>query len=123
MRKESCVKTDNKTIGKIIKYYRQQKGLTQEEFAEAIGVSPGYVSRLERGIKRASLDTLIEISITLEVTLDSLVGVKPKKEIGNDKETTEFLLECTEYERNIINDTIKAMKESIIRNRIMRGKG
>ena len=117
------MKTDNKTIGKIIKYYRQQKGLTQEEFAEAIGVSPGYVSRLERGIKRASLDTLIEISITLEVTLDSLVGVKSKKEIENDKETTEFLLECTEYERNIINDTIKAMKESIIRNRIMRGKG
>ena len=56
------MKIDNKAIGKKIKFYRQQKSFTQEEFAEAIGVSPGYVSRLERGIKRAGLETLMEYS-------------------------------------------------------------
>ena len=123
MRKEKCVKTDNKSIGNRIKYYRQQKQFTQEEFAEAIGVSPGHVSRMERGIKRAGLETLMEISRTLEVTLDVLLGNQIRKEIGCDKETSDLLFECNAYERKILVETIKAMKEAMIRNRNIAKKG
>ena len=117
------MKIDNKAIGKKIKFYRQQKSFTQEEFAEAIGVSPGYVSRLERGIKRAGLETLMEISRTLEVTLDVLLGNQIRKEIGCDKETSDLLFECNEYERKILVETVKAMKEAMIRNRNTVKKG
>ena len=123
MRKEKCVKTDNKSIGNRIKYYRQQKQFTQEEFAEAIGVSPGHVSRMERGIKRASLETLVEISRTLDVTLDALVGIRSQKEIECVMELSELLVWCNEYDREVILDTIEAMKGSMIRNRNIIKKG
>ena len=111
------MKIDNKDIGAKIKFYRQQQRLTQEEFAEIIGVSPGYISRLERGIKRASLETLVEISRTLDVTLDALVGIRSQKEIECVMELSELLVLCNEYEREVILDTMEAMKGSMIRNR------
>ena len=114
---------DNKTIGKTIKHYRQQQRFTQEEFAEIIGVSTGHVSRIERGVKRASLETLVEISRTLDVTLDALVGIRSQKEIECDKELSELLVWCNEYERAVILDTIEAMKGSMIRNRNIIKKG
>ncbi len=117
------MKTDNKAIGKTIKHYRQQKRITQEEFAEAIGLSPGHVSRLERGIKRPSLETLMEISRTLDVALDTLLSNPIRKEMECDKETSDLLFECNAYERKILVETIKAMKEAMIRNRNIVKKG
>ena len=117
------MKIDNKAIGKTIKHYRQQKRITQEEFAEAIGLSPGHVSRLERGIKRPSLETLMEISRTLDVALDTLLSNPIRKEIECVMELSELLVWCNEYERAVILDTIEAMKGSMIRNRNIIKKG
>ena len=40
----------NIEIGERIKDAREQKGRTQEWLAEQIGVSPQYISDLERGV-------------------------------------------------------------------------
>ena len=39
----------DKRIGKRIKQRREQIGLTQEQFAEKLGVAPNYISTIERG--------------------------------------------------------------------------
>ena len=47
-----------KQIGDIIRNRREELGLTQEELAEKIGNSAGYIGQLERGLSMASIPTL-----------------------------------------------------------------
>ena len=57
---------DYKLIGERIKQVRKSKCITQEALAERLGVSIGYVSQVERGITKISLDLLGSISSILE---------------------------------------------------------
>lgn len=56
-------------IGLKIAYYRKLRGLTQEELAEQIGLTPAFVGHLEAPniIKALSLDTLFDIAAVLDV--------------------------------------------------------
>ncbi len=65
---------DYKLIGERIRRQRKAKGLTQETMAEHLGVSIGYVSQVERGITKISLDLLGAISSTLDCDVASLVS-------------------------------------------------
>ena len=56
---------DYKLIGERIKKIRKACGLTQEILAEKLNVSIGYISQVERGITKISLDLLAAISSIL----------------------------------------------------------
>ena len=45
-------------IGDLIRMKREEHGLTQEQLAELIGKSAGYIGQLERGLSMASIPTL-----------------------------------------------------------------
>ena len=60
-------------LGKNIKHYRKQKKLTQEQLAEKLELSVGFISQIERGITKMSLDTLIEICDTLDCSARDLL--------------------------------------------------
>ena len=53
---------DYSLIGTRIKHARKSCNMTQEHLAEKLGVSIGYVSQVERGITKISLDLLASIS-------------------------------------------------------------
>ncbi|MFU0828410.1 MAG: Helix-turn-helix transcriptional regulator [Lachnoclostridium sp.] len=60
-----------KKIGKNIKKLRQERNLSQNEFAELIGISVSYLSKIEAANcdKSFSLDLLFEISDRLNVDI------------------------------------------------------
>ncbi|HEY2735260.1 MAG TPA: helix-turn-helix transcriptional regulator, partial [Polyangiales bacterium] len=43
-----------KTVGKRLSQLRTAKKMSQEEFAERVGISRGYLSDLERGVREMS---------------------------------------------------------------------
>lgn len=51
-----------KIIGSRIKIRRKMKDVTQEQMAEDLNLSVGFISQLERGICKVSLDTLANIT-------------------------------------------------------------
>jgi len=57
---------DYKAIGQRIKEIRKQQKKTQEQLAERISVTVGYISQVERGVTKVNLDTLSEISAVLD---------------------------------------------------------
>ena len=59
-----------------IKYYRQQSGLTQLEFAQKMKVAQGTVSQWECGKREPSLETVKKISEVLKVSPSLLLGVE-----------------------------------------------
>ena len=56
-------------LGLKIAYYRKLRGLTQEQLAEEIGLSPAFIGHVEApNIDKAiSLDTLFDIADVLNV--------------------------------------------------------
>ncbi len=61
-------------IGKRIKNARKAAKLTQEQLAEKINVTVGYVSQCERGISHMNLEKLSEVADVLECDLSLFVS-------------------------------------------------
>ena len=65
---------DDVDMGKRVRKQRQLIGLTQQELAERIGVSTSFVGHVERGTRKASLETLVALSNALGVGVDYLLA-------------------------------------------------
>ena len=63
----------NIQIGEQIKLSREDRGMTQEQLAEAIEVSPQYISDLERGVVGISIPTLRRLCTHLAVSSDKIL--------------------------------------------------
>ena len=62
-----------KAIGQRIKQAREAQGLTQEQLAERVGLSPSHISVIERGYKTPRLETFVEILNILKVDANSIL--------------------------------------------------
>jgi UDP-N-acetylglucosamine 1-carboxyvinyltransferase len=58
--------TDQQKIGFFIKKLREDKGMTQDSFAEALGTSQSAVARIEKGGQNLTIEQLSKISEILE---------------------------------------------------------
>ena len=56
-----------------LKVYREHRGLTQAVLAERAGLSRLYVSQLERGARRPSLDAVERLARALGLRVDDLL--------------------------------------------------
>lgn len=65
-----------------LKKIRLDKGLTQRQVADEIGCAPSVYSRYETGDREPSIDTLIQLSRCLNVTIDEIVGNDPPSDKG-----------------------------------------
>lgn len=65
---------DFRAGGRNIQRIRKQRGLTQEQLAEAIGVTSNTVSRLECGALYPALDTVIALCNALNTNADSILA-------------------------------------------------
>ena len=63
----------NVQIGDQIRKAREERGLTQEKFAELIGKTPQFISDMERGVSGVSMETLKTICECLCITSDSIL--------------------------------------------------
>ncbi|ANY72569.1 XRE family transcriptional regulator [Paenibacillus ihbetae] len=62
------------TLARNIAIYRKEKGLTQEELAQILGLSFQAVSKWENAQSMPDIALLPELSRTLEVSIDKLLG-------------------------------------------------
>ena len=61
-------------LGRRIRKQRTQRGWTQEALAERVNVSTSFVGHVERGTRKASLETLVAMANVLDVSLDYLLS-------------------------------------------------
>lgn len=64
---------DQSYIGQRLKTLRKEKGLTQEQLGERLGVSSRSVSRWENGVNLPDFDLLLELCRLYGVSLDELL--------------------------------------------------
>ena len=91
---------NQKLFGQQIQEARMTRGITQEEFAEEIDVSPSYYQKLERGVRTCSLDILVSIAENLNVSTDYLLTGKR----SSTKEIKKALMESSRLLQELADD-------------------
>lgn len=109
------MEVDYKKIGQRIKAARKKhKGLTQEQLALNVDVTPSHMSHIETGQTKLALSTIVKIANELSVSVDellcdSLVKSKPIY----DQKFAEVLADCNTIELQAMLDIIKSTKTAI----------
>lgn len=101
---------DYKLIGSRIKAKRKAVGKTQEQLAEKLAVTVGYVSQLERGVTKISLDTLSEISSILNCDMSFFItGTATEGNAYLQEELIEKYSALTQVQKKTILDFIDVL--------------
>jgi len=66
-----------KTLGRNLRTYRTERGLSQEEFAELLGVHRTYMGGVERGERNLTLRSVERIAQHIDVDPLELLTEKP----------------------------------------------
>ena len=80
-RKEKCMENH---VADQIRFYRRQEGLTQEQLAEAMGVSVAAVSKWEQGQSLPEIPMLMELADFFDLSVDALLGYRLR---SNDRKS------------------------------------
>ena len=100
-------------IGLRVKEARLAKHMTQQQLAEAAGISLSFLSNIENGRQAMQVLTLIDLADALSVSTDWLC--RDISQTGNPLTSaieTE-LSSCTPKEREAILQLVQSMKQSI----------
>ena len=99
--------------GALIKDLRIQNGLTQNQVAESLGVTPGYISNVENNRTAMSLRILTYYARLVGCSLDSLVGeLEPEyAETALDRELYQAITELDTDVKEKLLKTIQIWKQ------------
>ena len=102
---------DYTIIGERIRRSRKELSMTQEEFAERIGVSVGYINQIETGKKCFNLKRFNEIITIFEKPLSYFVDGTENKESSEVKEITDLLVMAEPDKLKVIKRVVLAILE------------
>ena len=102
-----------KVLGKRIQNIRLSKKITQEELADSIEISTQFVSDMERGLKKPSVVTLINIMVALSITPNELFMDFISDENDTITEINKILCELSEFDRQYLLNLIRDYKKMI----------
>ena len=101
---------DYKEIWKRIRQKRKEKKLTQEALAEKLDITVGYVSQMERGVTKISLERLAEIGAVLDTELSSFLnGTVQKQNSYLQTELAEKIEKLGQKDRQLLSEILDAM--------------
>lgn len=98
---------DQVKIGAFLKDLRKEKGITQEQLAEELGVSGRTISRWETGSNMPDISLLVEIAEFFDVSIPEIIKGERKSE--DMKEETKEVAET-------MSDYAKAEEEHLVKS-------
>ena len=94
-------------LGANIRYFRKNKGFTQEELAGMLGVTPQAVSRWESEAGLPDVSMIVPIAQTLNITTDALLGYQVQSQ--DDRVSKQVFEKMKEFE-DVENPAGSALK-------------
>ena len=100
---------ENENYGTLVKKLRTKNGLTQNQVAESLGVTPGYISNVENNRTAMSLRMLTYYARLVGCSLDSLVGeLEPEyAETALDRSLYEAIIKLNTDQKEKLLKTIE----------------
>lgn len=100
---------DYKSIGERVKFERERRSMTRDEFSEVVGISSVYLSQIERSERVMSLGTFIKVASALQVSLDYLIYGEDIYKDLNRQDIINIVEKSSNKELKIISDLIRAI--------------
>ena len=102
-------KIDYERIGNRIRIERENFEMTREKLSELLSLSPYFLGQIERGERKMSINTLINISECLHISIDDLFfeQVNINNNNNNNNVLHSLINRCSEKEINVIEALIK----------------
>ena len=102
-------------LGARVREERTKAGLTVEELAENASISPSFLAYIERGKKKASLETVHKLAGGLGMPVEKLLSNAPRRPTPPKGEAITrhnlLLREKTEAERRWIVDVVRSLSK------------
>lgn len=89
-------------IAKNIKYLRGKRGYTQEQLAEAVGISPSHLSKVESGHRRIGMKAYLNILQVLNAEDDFTAIVLEEEEKKDFVNYQEIISDCSNDEKEFL---------------------
>lgn len=115
---------DYEQVGRRIAELRKRRGMSQLTLSELVDKSPTYISYIETGLKRMSLDTFVSLANALQCSADLLlVDCIENTLVVSNHEFSSLLSDCNEYEIRVLLEVAKAAKSAMRESRrVLRGR-
>ena len=101
-------------IGNRIRLEREKFDMTREKLAELLNLSPYFLGQIERGERKMSISTLINISECLHISIDYLFFEQVNID-SNNNVLHSLINKCSEKEVNVIEGLIKLLLPHLAR--------
>jgi transcriptional regulator with XRE-family HTH domain len=98
-------------IGEMIRDIRETKGLTLDQIAGELSVTPKTIQRYEKGERKIKISTIMELSNVLGFDYDMFMAEAKARLAGNDK---------TELPSYYLNDETREIAQEIFENKELR---
>jgi len=92
-----------------IRTARKAKGLTQEQLAEILDITPNHMGQIETGTRLPSLKVLYHLAKTLNFSIDDAFFPENGSGMELRRKLERRLRECNESELHIIYATVDAL--------------
>ena len=92
----------NISIGKRIQTFRKQKGMSQQDLSDCLGITRQAISKWELDQTLPDLETLVKMAELFEISLNELIGVE---------ENSKSISELYDLMQTIVNTQQKANKK------------
>lgn len=99
-------------LGNVLKSARKEKGLTREQLAEIINITPRYLMSIENENKKPSYNVLFRLIRQLGISSDAIFYPETLKADNQVDQLVRLLHLCDERELRIANATIKALLDN-----------
>lgn len=99
-------------LGHLLKSARKDKGLTREQLAEIINITPRYLMSIENENKKPSYDVLYRLIRELSIPADKIFYPESSQTHTSVDQLVRLLLLCNERDLKIITSTTKAILEN-----------
>lgn len=98
-------------IGKVIIAKRKEKGITQKELAEYIGVSKASVCKWEIGQSYPDITFLPRLAAYFNISIDDLIGYE--KQMTKDEIKKLYYKLCSDFTLKPFDEVIKSCREIV----------
>ena len=96
-----------KSIGRVLAYRREARGLTQEQVAEALQIGTEAVSRMERGITMPTVQRMAELAEIYGCGIDELLIASSTRASDQAELIAQVLQTLPEPDRVLIVDVVQ----------------
>lgn len=100
-------------LGNAIREARIKNHLSQETFAEMVGITPTHLKHIESEHRKPSIEVLFKMAEILHMSVDNVIFQADSRKEEKINEIQNLLTDCSVNELQIILDLLHSLKKNL----------